>query len=112
MLVRIRLGRQPKPAAKRARNRRIALAIAALLTPGALAALVLAIWRLGADLNLTGSFAIPSGLFSHWQVWMGAAILLQVCALALNRYGRGTSSSSRHRGVESGEVAGIAEKTS
>jgi hypothetical protein len=111
MLVRIRLGRQPKPALKRARNRRIALAIAALLTPAALAALVLAIWRLGADLNLTGSFAIPSGLFSHWQVWMGAAILLQVCALALNRYGRGTSSSLGRRGVESDEVAGIAEKT-
>jgi hypothetical protein len=89
MLVRIRLGRQPKPAVKRARNGRIALGIAALLTPGALAALVLAIWRLGADLNLTGSFAIPSGLFSHWQVWMGAAVLLQVCALALNRYGGG-----------------------
>jgi len=111
MLVRIRLGRQPKPAVKRARNRRIALAIAALLTPGALAALVLAIWRLGADLNFTGSFAIPSGLFSHRQVWMGAAILLQVCALALNRYGRGTSSSPNRRGLESGEVAGIAEKT-
>jgi hypothetical protein len=88
MLVRIRLGRQPKPAVKRARNRRVALALAALLTPGALAALVLAIWRLGADLNWTGSFAIPTGLFSHWQVWMGAAVLLQVCALALNRYGR------------------------
>lgn len=111
MLVRIRLGRQPKPAVKRARNRSIALAIAALLTPGALAALVLAIWRLGADLNLTGSFAIPSGLFSHWQVWMGTAILLQVCALALNRYGRGTSSPSRRRDVGRGEVAGIAEKT-
>lgn len=111
MLVRIRLGRQPKPAVKRARNRRIALAIAALLTPAALAALVLAIWRLGADLNLTGSFAIPSGLFSHWQVWMGTAILLQVCALGLNRYGRGTSSSPKRRKVESGEVAGIAKKT-
>lgn len=106
MLVRIRLGRQPKPALKKARNRRIALAIAALLTPAALAALVLAIWRLGADMNLTGSFAIPSGLFSHWQVWMGAAVLLQVCSLALNRYGRGSggeySSPQRHRGAEEG----------
>ncbi|HLI84075.1 MAG TPA: hypothetical protein VKV17_09180 [Bryobacteraceae bacterium] len=107
MLVRIRLGRQPKPAVKRARNRRIALAIAALLSPGALAALVLAIWRLGADLNLTGSFAIPSGLFSHWQVWMGTAVVLQVCSLALNRYGRGTKSESssphRYRAAEQGK---------
>ena len=54
---------------------------------------VLAFWRIGADLNLTGSFAIPSGLFSHWQVWMGAAALLQLCASVLNRYGRDTSGS-------------------
>jgi hypothetical protein len=104
MLVRIRLGRQPKPAVKRARNRRVALAIAALLTPAALAALVLAIWRLGADLNVTGSFAIPSGLFSHWQVWMGAAVLLQVCALALNRYGRGSASPQRPTVTDKNQV--------
>lgn len=88
MVVRIRLGKRPKRAVKRDQNRRVALAIAALLTPAALAALVLAIWRIGADLNLTSSFAIASGLFSHWQVWMGAAALLQLCASALNRYGR------------------------
>jgi hypothetical protein len=104
MLVRIRLGRQPMPAVKRVRNRRIALAIAALLSPGALAALVLAIWRLGADLNWTGTFAIPSGLFSHWQVWMGTAVLLQVCSLALNRYGRDPSSPQRHRDAEKNQV--------
>jgi hypothetical protein len=78
---------------KRAQNRRIALGISALLTPAALMALVLAIWRIGADRNLTGGFAIHSGLFSHWQVWMGAAALLQLCASALNRYGRSTPRS-------------------
>jgi hypothetical protein len=104
MLVRIRLGRRPKPALRRARNRRIALAIAALLSPAALAALVLAIWRLGADMNLTGSFAIPSGLFSHWQVWMGVAVLLQVCSLALNRYGRDDSSPRVGRETEQDKI--------
>ncbi len=93
MVVRIRLGKGPKPAAKRVQNRRIALGISALLTPSALMALVLAIWRIGAELNLTGSFAIPSGPFSHWQVWMGAAAFLQLCASALNRYGRGDARS-------------------
>ena len=34
------------------------------------------------------SFAIPSGLLSHWQVWLGGAALLQFCAYALNRYGK------------------------
>ena len=71
----------------------MALAMAALLTPGAVAAMVLAFWRLGADLNLTSSFAIPSGLFSHWQVWMGAAAALQLCAFVLNRYGHSEAHS-------------------
>jgi hypothetical protein len=93
MVVRIRLGKGRKPVLKKARRRRIALGVAALLTPAALMALVLAVWRLGADLRLTGSFAIPSGLFSHWQVWMGTAALLQFCSFALNRYGRDTTSA-------------------
>ena len=35
---------------------------------------MLALWRIAADLKSTNSFAIPSGLFSHWQVWLGAAV--------------------------------------
>lgn len=52
-------------------------------------ALVLGVWRLCSDLNLTREFAISRGLFSHWQVWMVMAGLLQTCASVLNRYGRG-----------------------
>lgn len=73
----------------RRKNRRIALATAALLTPGALMASALGLWRLAADLKWTTTFAIPNGLFSHWQVWMAAAGLLQLCSRILNRYGRG-----------------------
>jgi len=69
--------------------RRLALAAAALMTPAALMAGVLGLWRIGADLQWTNGFAIPSGLFSHWQVWLGAAFVLQLCAHILNRYGRG-----------------------
>lgn len=88
MVVRIRLGKRPKPAAKRARNRRVAMGIAALLKPAALMALALGIWGMGADLKLTGSFAIASGRLSHWGVWLGTAVMLQVCSLVLNRYGQ------------------------
>ncbi len=62
--------------------------VAALLPPLALTAGLLAAWRIAADLKWAASFAISSGLFSHWQVWMGAAVLLEVCAHALNRYGK------------------------
>jgi hypothetical protein len=89
MVVRIRFGKGPKVIRKRHKNQRVALAIAALLPPAAFLAGVLGAWRIAADLNWTNSFAIPSGIFSHWQVWMGAALALQLCARQLNRYGKG-----------------------
>jgi hypothetical protein len=89
MVVRIRFAKGPKLGSKRNGNRKIAIAAGALLTPAALVASVLAVWRIAADLNVTNSFAIPSGLFSHWQVWLGAAVGLQLCSRVLNRYGHG-----------------------
>jgi hypothetical protein len=94
MVVRIRLGRGPQIGRQYGKNRQVALAFAALLTPTAVLASVLAIWRIAADMNWTNSFAIPSGIFSHWQVWLGAAILLQLCSRLLNRYGRGASTAT------------------
>jgi hypothetical protein len=89
MVVRIRFAKGPTLGRTRTRNRNIAIAAGALLTPATLIASVLAVWRIAADLNVANSFAIPSGLFSHWQVWLGAAGGLQVCSRVLNRYGKG-----------------------
>ena len=86
MRVRIRFARRTRTATRR--NQRIALVVAALLTPAAAIAAALALWRIGADLNWANRFAIPSGIFSHWQVWLGAAAALQFCSRLLNRYGR------------------------
>jgi len=88
MVLRIRFGTGPKVGKKTRGNRRIALAAASLLTPAAAVTAVLALWRIAADLNWTGSFAISAGFFSHWQVWLAAAALLQFCARVLNRYAR------------------------
>jgi len=79
----------PTVARRRGKNRRVASAVAALLTPFGVISFFLAFWRVAADLNWANSFAIPSGLFSHWQVWLGGAALLQTCAHILNRYGGG-----------------------
>ncbi len=87
MIIRIRFGKGPK-IGKRRGTRRAATVAAAFLTPLAALAFVLACWRIAADLDWTDSFAIPSGFFSHWQIWMGAAVLIQLCSRALNRYGR------------------------
>jgi hypothetical protein len=89
MVVRIRLGKGPRIGRQYGKNRQVALALAALLTPATVLASVLALWRIAADMNWTNSFAIPSGLFSHWQAWFGMALLLQVCSRLLNRYGNG-----------------------
>jgi len=88
MVIRIRFGPGPKVAKKRRKNRRAALALGALLAPAAVMALALGCWRIAADLSWTSSFAIPSGFFSHWQVWLGAAAALQLCSRILNRYGK------------------------
>jgi hypothetical protein len=88
MVIRIRFKRGRKAVEKRSANKRLALIVAALLPPVALTAALLAAWRIAADLKLAGSFAISQGLFSHWQVWMGAAVLLEMCARVLNRYGK------------------------
>ena len=50
-------------------------------------AFVLAFWRLSADLRAAGQFPISSGLFSHWQVWLAGAAVLELLAIVLNRYG-------------------------
>jgi hypothetical protein len=99
MVVRIRFAKGPKIRINQvtdqpAKNRQAASALAALLTPVGLIALVLAIWRVAADLNWANSFAIPTGLFSHWQVWLAAAALVQFCSYLLNRYGNGDDAAT------------------
>jgi hypothetical protein len=94
MVVRIRFATGPRIVRKSCGQRRAAAATAALLAPASAVSAALAIWRVAADLNLAKSFAISSGLFSHWQVWLGAAVLLQTCSRMLNRYGRGRDAAT------------------
>jgi hypothetical protein len=88
MIVRIQLSSGARVRQKRRKNQHVALALASLLTPAAVMACVLALWRLAADLSVTGQFPITDGLFSHWQVWLTVAATLQFSAIVLNRYGK------------------------
>jgi hypothetical protein len=67
-------------------NRRVALGTAALLSPVSVMAFVLGGWRLGADLDITGQFAISTGLFSHWQVWLALGAAIQAASAVLYRF--------------------------
>jgi hypothetical protein len=51
-----------------------------LLTPASVVAWALGLWRLAADLDWTETFPISSGFFSHWQVWVATAIVLNAGA--------------------------------
>lgn len=61
--------------------------MASLLSPAAVTAGALALWRLAADLGTARQFAIPEGLFSHWQVWIGIMAMLKAGAMLLKGYG-------------------------
>src|ERR1700684_534226 len=89
MVVKIRFQYGPRVSRRGRKNRHLALAAASMLTPAALTACALALWRLAADLHMAGQFAIAEGIFSHWQVWFAGAILIQLVAIFLNRYGSG-----------------------
>jgi hypothetical protein len=56
----------------------------ALLTPASVVALVLGVWRISSDLGWTEQFLIVNGFFSHWQVWIALAIVLQIAASSLS----------------------------
>ena len=88
MILRVRLGQGRPIQRKLGKNRHIALAFGALLTPLALMAYVLGFWRLASDLGFAGESGI-TGVFSHWQVWIPGGALLQFAGVSLTRYGRG-----------------------
>jgi hypothetical protein len=88
MVVRIRFQQGRPRQHTPGKNRHVAAAVGALLTPAALMAYVLGFWRLAADMGVAGEFGI-TGLFSHWQVWMLTGALLQGVSRGLSRYGRG-----------------------
>jgi hypothetical protein len=94
MLVRIRIGKGPNLFLRQRRKQKLAHALAALLTPAALMAFALGIWRIAAGFNWAGGFAIASGVFSYWETWIGLGIALQLGSRVLNRYGKESSEAA------------------
>jgi hypothetical protein len=75
-------------------SRQLADVLVALLTPAAVVALVMALWRVGADLGWAGSFLIADGFFSHWQVWIALSIGLKLLSSTLIAWGSRTNKFS------------------
>ena len=72
--------------------------VAALLVPASATAACMALWRLGADLGWTGTFAIAGGLFSHWQIWIFLAVGLKMTGSLINRGPAGDRGSAPESG--------------
>jgi hypothetical protein len=93
MVVRIRFGRGPVVSRRQGKNSRMALLAASLLTLVSVAFASLGMWRLGTDVGWAGEFVFSSGLLSHWQVWIGAAVIVQYTGWRLTRYARAARKS-------------------
>lgn len=85
MVVRIRLSYGDAIRKTVEAHRQAALVVSALMTPLAVMAWALACWRLAADMQWTGEFAISKGIFSHWQVWVAVGVAIQFAAFVLHR---------------------------
>jgi hypothetical protein len=97
MVLRLRFRPGPAVVPGRTKNQRLALAAASLLAPTALAAWMLAIWKIASDLKLAGPFGFGRGLLVHWQFWLGIALALTMVATKLNRFGRPARESEATR---------------
>jgi len=86
MVVRIRLGRGAVVSRRAGKNSRIARVSATVLTLASISLGSLGLWRVGSDLGWAGNFVFTSGILSHWQIWIGAAIAVQYLVWQLSRY--------------------------
>lgn len=86
MVVRIRFGFGPLVTRRKGKNSRAAALAASLLTLIAICIGSLGVWRLAQDVSLAGNFFFSDGLLSHWQVWIGAAAIVQYLGWRLTRY--------------------------
>jgi hypothetical protein len=88
MIVRVRLGRGAAISAREGKNSRIARVTAYLLSLTSISCASFGVWRIGDDLGWTGAFVFKDGAMSHWQVWIGAAIVEQYVAWQLTLHAR------------------------
>ncbi len=86
MVVKIRFGRGPVVTRRQGKNSRIAMLGGSMLTLVSICLCSLGMWRLSEDVGLAGDFIVTDGFLSHWQVWIGSAVITQYGCWRLTRY--------------------------
>jgi hypothetical protein len=61
------------------------LGLAGLLTLFSVSCFAMSAWKVLWDMGWAGRFFISQGVFSHWQVWITAAVLAQLLSFRLSR---------------------------
>jgi hypothetical protein len=103
MVVRIRFRVGPRVEKRIGKNGKLAWLAGGVLSLGTISCLFLGLWRLGVDFGWAGEFVFPNeSVFSHWQVWLLASILIQVISWKLSRYGIPPGQPPVLEGQESG----------
>lgn len=85
MVVRIKIAKKRTIGAVGPAVAEVTELVGALMTPASVLAFVFAAWRLAADLGMAGQFAIASGAFSHWMVWLAVGVLFQAIGASVRR---------------------------
>jgi hypothetical protein len=88
MIVRIRFGPGRKVTGRKGKNGQAARLTASLLNLVSISFGIFGFWRLGQDLGFAGDFVFPSGLLSHFQVWIALAAGTQYGCWRLTRYSK------------------------
>lgn len=78
MVVRIRITRVPRAS-------EVASRLAGPLTLLSVSCFFLSVWKILADLGWGGQFFIANGVWSHWQLWIAAAVAAQLLSFRLSR---------------------------
>lgn len=100
MIVRIRFGRGRTVTNRKGKNSGAARLLASLLSLVAISFAIFGFWRIGQDLDILGDFVFPSGLLSHWQVWIAAAVGTQYTVWRLMRYSKQPESENNEPETE------------
>jgi hypothetical protein len=84
MVVRIRIhARLPK--LEKGDSQEVTSGLAGFLTIVSVVCFVMSVWKLSAEMGWAGAFFIPTGVLSHWQVWIAGAVAAQLVSFRLTR---------------------------
>ena len=89
MVVRIRI-HASLPKLEQRDSEEVTSGLAGFLTLVSVVCFVMSVWKLTAEMGWAGAFFIPTGVLSHWQVWIALSVGLKMLSSTLIAWGSRT----------------------